>query len=208
MKNFKHFDLNWIIMAYSPWKSEIWYLVKHYKHCISHSIVQYPQPQSWWRPSNTCPDNGHQWGEWGKVIPEKLAFCKMLYQIILMESCLQGKCVEEKVAQATVMMAALRGTDLFFCFPKSSLQMTVKFQFHIEIKAVESGGIWGAWSPVWSLCSLWLFGLLYHLLLSVVLGNVCLIKSKVNAATHWEILERFMLPSADEPYGDAGFLLW
>lgn len=47
MKNFKHFDLNWIIMAYSPWKSEIWYLVKHYKHCISHSIVQYPQPQSW-----------------------------------------------------------------------------------------------------------------------------------------------------------------
>lgn len=42
----------------------------------------------------------------------------------------------------------------------------------------------------------------------MVLGNVCLIKSKVNAATHWEILERFMLPSADEPYGDAGFLLW
>lgn len=75
------------------------------------------------------------------MIPGKLAFCKMLYQIILMEGCLQGKSVKGKVAQATVMMATLRGTDLFFRFPKSSLQMTVKFQFHIEIKAVESGGI-------------------------------------------------------------------
>ncbi len=35
---------------------------------------------------------------------------------------------------------------------------------------------------------------------------LCFIKSKVNAAVYQEILEHFMLPSADKLYGDADFL--
>ncbi len=38
-------------------------------------------------------------------------------------------------------------------------------------------------------------------------GPLCFIKSKVNAAVYQEILEHFMLPSADKLYGDADFLI-
>ncbi len=37
-------------------------------------------------------------------------------------------------------------------------------------------------------------------------GPLCFIKSKINAAIYLEILEHFMLPSADKLYGDADFL--
>ncbi len=37
-------------------------------------------------------------------------------------------------------------------------------------------------------------------------GPLCFIKSKVNPAIYQEILENFMLPSADKLYGDADFL--
>ncbi len=40
----------------------------------------------------------------------------------------------------------------------------------------------------------------------VGVGPLCLIKSKVNAAVYQEILEHFMLLSADKLYGDADFL--
>ncbi len=40
---------------------------------------------------------------------------------------------------------------------------------------------------------------------SAGVGPLCFIKSKVNAAVYQEILEHFMLPSADKLYGDAGF---
>ncbi len=40
----------------------------------------------------------------------------------------------------------------------------------------------------------------------LVLVPLCFIKSKVNAAVYQEILEHFMLPSADKLYGDADFL--
>ncbi len=38
---------------------------------------------------------------------------------------------------------------------------------------------------------------------SAGVGPLCFIKSKVNAAVYQEILEHFMLPSADKLYGDA-----
>ncbi len=41
---------------------------------------------------------------------------------------------------------------------------------------------------------------------SAGVGPLCFIKSKVNAAIYQEILEHFMLPSADKLYGDADFL--
>ncbi len=40
---------------------------------------------------------------------------------------------------------------------------------------------------------------------SAGVGPLCFIKSKVNAAVYQEILEQFMLPSADKLYGDADF---
>ncbi len=50
--------------------------------------------------------------------------------------------------------------------------------------------------------SQWWFGLPCHLLVLVH----CFLKSTVNAAIYQEILEHFMLPSADKLYGDAGFI--
>ncbi len=41
---------------------------------------------------------------------------------------------------------------------------------------------------------------------SAGVGPLCFLKSTVNAAIYQEILERFMLPSADKLYGDADFI--
>ncbi len=59
-----------------------------------------------------------------------------------------------------------------------------------------------AWSPVWSFHSQWWFGLPCHLLVLVL----CFLKSTVNSAIYQNILEHFMLPSADKLYGDADFI--
>ncbi len=42
--------------------------------------------------------------------------------------------------------------------------------------------------------------------LSAGVGPLCFLKSTVNAAIYQDILEHFMLPSADKLYGDAGFI--
>ncbi len=41
---------------------------------------------------------------------------------------------------------------------------------------------------------------------SAGVGQLCFLKSTVNAAIYQEILEHFMLPSADKLYGDADFI--
>ncbi len=41
---------------------------------------------------------------------------------------------------------------------------------------------------------------------SVGVGPLCFLKFTVNAAIYQEILEYFMLPSADKLYGDADFI--
>ncbi len=99
-------------------------------------------------------------------------------------------------------------TGLFLSGPKSSFQMKVNFAFHLEIKVPESGGrverhrIHVAWSSVWSFQSQWCFGLSCHLLVLVH----CVFWSPVNAAIYQEILDHFMLLSADKLYGDADFI--
>ncbi len=101
-----------------------------------------------------------------------------------------------------------KGTGLLLSGPKSSFQMKVNFAFHLEIKVPESGGrverhiFHVAWSPVWSFHSQWWFGVPCHLLMLVL----CVFWSPVNAAIYQEILEHFMLPSADKLYGDADFI--
>ncbi len=87
-------------------------------------------------------------------------------------------------------------TGLLLSGPKSSFQMKVNFAFNLEIKVPESGErvkfpqsvmIWAAMS-------------------SAGVGPLCFLKSTVNAAIYQEILEHFMLPSADKLYGDADFI--
>ncbi len=41
---------------------------------------------------------------------------------------------------------------------------------------------------------------------SAGVGPLCFLKSTVNAAIYQELLEHFMLPSADKLYGDADFI--
>ncbi len=41
---------------------------------------------------------------------------------------------------------------------------------------------------------------------SAGVGPLCFLKSTVNAAIYQEILEHFMLPPADQLYGDADFI--
>ncbi len=83
--------------------------------------------------------------------------------------------------------------------------MKVNLSFNLEIKVPESVGsverIHVAWSPVWSFHSQWLF-----VMSSAGVGSLCFLKSTVNAAFYQEILEHFMLPSADKLYGDADFI--
>ncbi len=83
--------------------------------------------------------------------------------------------------------------------PKSSFQMKVNFAFHLEtrsqsleeeipcclkssVKFPQSVMIWAAMS-------------------SAGVGPLCFLKSTVNAAIYQEILEHFILPSADKLYG-------
>ncbi len=102
-----------------------------------------------------------------------------------------------------------RRTGLLPSGPKSSFQMRASFVFHLETKVLESGGRMEkliaqvAWSPVISFHSLWWFGLQCHLL---VLVNCVFLKTNVTAPVYQDILEHFMLPSADQLLKDADFI--
>ncbi len=89
-------------------------------------------------------------------------------------------------------------TGLLFSGPKSSFEMKVNLAFYLEIKVPESGGRVERNRKQCEVHSQWWFGLPCHL---------CFLKSTVNAAIYQEILEHFMLPSADKLYGDADFLI-
>ncbi len=76
--------------------------------------------------------------------------------------------------------------------PKSSFQMKVGEAqnpccLKSSVKFPQSVMIWAAMS-------------------SAGVGPLCFLKSTVNAAIYQEILEHFMLPSADKLYGDADFI--
>ncbi len=79
--------------------------------------------------------------------------------------------------------------------------MKVNFAFHLEIK------VWRLVrhrikSSVKFLKSVMICGAV----MSAGVGPLCFIKSKVNSAIYQEILEHFMLTSADKLYEDADFL--
>ncbi len=93
--------------------------------------------------------------------------------------------------------------------PKSSFQMRACFVFHLETKVLESGGriekliAQVAWSPVLSFHSLWWF---WGAMSSAGVGPVCLLKTNISAPVYQDILEHFMLPSADLLFKDADFI--
>ncbi len=102
-----------------------------------------------------------------------------------------------------------RRTGLLPSGPKSSFQMRASFVFHLETKVLESGGrvekliAQVALSPVLSFHSLWWFGVQSHLL---VLIHCVFLKTNVTAPVYQDILEHFMLPSADQHFKDADFI--
>ncbi len=103
-----------------------------------------------------------------------------------------------------------RGTGLLPSGPKSSFQMRASFVFHLETKVLESGGrvekliAQVAWSPVLSFHSLWWFGVQCHLL--VLVHCVFWKPTKTTAPVYQEMLEHFMLPSADQLFKDADLI--
>ncbi len=102
-----------------------------------------------------------------------------------------------------------RRTGLSPSGPKSSFQMRASFVFHLETKILDSGGrvekfiAQVAWSPVLSFHSLWWFGVQCHLL---VLVHYVFLKTNITAPIYQEVLEHFMLPSADQLFKDADFI--
>ncbi len=125
--------------------------------------------------------------------------------------------LQEKGYQATSETEFIRSillglrrkiTGLLLSGPKSSFQMKVNVAFHLEIKVPESGGrverhrIHVAWSPVWSFQSV----MIWAAMSCAGVGPLCFLKSTVNAAIYQDILEHFMLSSADKLYGDADFI--
>ncbi len=102
-----------------------------------------------------------------------------------------------------------RRTGLLPSGPKSSFQMRASYAFHLETKVLESGGrvekliAQVAWSPVLSFHILWWFGVQCHLL---VLVHCVFLKTNITAPVYQEILEHFMLPSADQLFKDADFI--
>ncbi len=91
--------------------------------------------------------------------------------------------------------------------PKSSFQIRASFVFHLETKVLESGGrvekliAQVAWSVKFPQ-SVMIWGAMS----SAGVGPLCFLKTNVTAPVYQEILEHFMLPSADQLFKDADFI--
>ncbi len=110
--------------------------------------------------------------------------------------------------QRRLTWAKRRRTGLLPSGPKSSFQMRASFVFHLETKVLASGGrvekliAQVAWSPVLSFHSLWWFGC------NVICWcwSIVFFENQRHCTLYQEILEHFMLPSADQLFKDADFI--
>ncbi len=84
--------------------------------------------------------------------------------------------------------------------------MKVNFAFHLEIKVWRKTGEAQNPNCLKSSVKFQKSVIIWGAVMSAGVGPLCFIKSKVNAAVYQEILEHFMLPSADKLYWDADFL--
>ncbi len=82
--------------------------------------------------------------------------------------------------------------------------MKVNFAFHLETRSQSLEEKWrGTESTLLEVqCEV----MIWAAMSSAGVGPLCFLKSTVNAAIYQEILEHFMLPSADKLYGDADFI--
>ncbi len=98
-------------------------------------------------------------------------------------------------------------TGLLLSGPKLCSLMKVNFAFPLDIRVPESGGreeryrIHVAWGPKFPQSVM-----VWGAMLSAGVGPLCFLRSKVNTAVYQEVLEHFMLPAADQLYGDADFI--
>ncbi len=96
-------------------------------------------------------------------------------------------------------------TGLLLSSPKSSFQMNVHF-------GNQGPRVWRKSGEAQNLCCLKSsvkfpqFVMIWAAMSSAGVGPLCFLKSTVNAAIYQDILEHFMLPSADKLYGDADFI--
>ncbi len=106
-----------------------------------------------------------------------------------------------------VLSGLSRRTGLLPSGPKSSFQMRASFVFHLKTKVLESGGrvemliAQVAWSPVLFPQSVMIWGAMS----SAGVGPLCFLKTNVTEPVYQEILEHFLLPSADQLFKDADF---
>ncbi len=123
--------------------------------------------------------------------------------------------LQEKGYQATSEINNVRSilpglrrkiTGLLLSGPKSSFQIKVNFAFHLEIKVWRKSGEAQNPSCLKSSVKFLKSVMIWGAVTSAGVGPLCFIKSKVNAAIYQEIFEHFMLPSADNLYGDADFI--
>ncbi len=92
--------------------------------------------------------------------------------------------------------------------PKSSFQMKVNFAFHLETRSQSLEKSREAQIPCCLKSSVKFpqSVMIWAVMSSAGVGPLCFLKSTVNAAIYQDILEHFMLPSADKLYGDADFI--
>ncbi len=85
--------------------------------------------------------------------------------------------------------------------------MKVNFAFNLEIKVWSLEEEWkGTESSLKSSMKFPQPVMIWAAMSSADVGPLCFLKSTVNSAIYQEILEHFMLPSADKLYGDSDFI--
>ncbi len=93
--------------------------------------------------------------------------------------------------------------------PKSSFQMRASFVFHLETKCPrvwKKGGEAHSPSCMKSSVKFPQSVMIWGAMSSAGVGPLCFLKTNVTAPVYQEILEHFMLPSADQLFKDADFI--
>ncbi len=100
-----------------------------------------------------------------------------------------------------------RRTGLLSSGPKSSFQMRASFVFHLETKVLESGRRVEKLIPHVAFSVRFpQFVMIWVAMSSAGVCPLCFLKTNVTAPVYQEILEHFMLPSADQLFKDADFI--
>ncbi len=114
--------------------------------------------------------------------------------------------LKQKHGQKHLTWAKEKITGLLLSAPKSSFQIKVNIAFHFEIRVWRKRGETQNPCCLKSSVKFPQSVVIWAAMSSAGVGSLCFLKSSVNADIYQEILEHFMLPSADKLYGDADFI--